>query len=106
MIFSTRLIYLQTCDIMGAVAPYAARNNITHLSVVSSRQRSYDRLRCEKRNLLDWRDFVMTSLEMRNLIFEALAEKNPEKTEFEGKRTLFLFKYEDGIMESLSTKEN
>ena len=33
---------------MGAVAPYAARNNITHLSVVSSRQRSYDRRRCEK----------------------------------------------------------
>ena len=31
----------------GAVAPYAARNNITHLSVVSSRQRSYDWLRCE-----------------------------------------------------------
>ena len=25
---------------MGVVAPYAARNNITHLSVVSSRQRS------------------------------------------------------------------
>ena len=49
MIFSTRLIYLQTCDIMGAVAPYAARNNITHLSVVSSRQRSYDRRRCEKK---------------------------------------------------------
>lgn len=30
---------MQTCDILGAVAPYAARNNITHLSVVSSRQR-------------------------------------------------------------------
>ena len=44
---------MQTCDILGAVAPYAARNNITHLSVVSSRQRSRnqgvgDRLRCEK----------------------------------------------------------
>ena len=26
-----RLIYLQTCDIMGAVAPYAARNNHTPL---------------------------------------------------------------------------
>ena len=23
------------CDILGAVAPYAARNNITHLSVVN-----------------------------------------------------------------------
>ena len=38
---------MQTCDILGAVAPYAARI-ITHLFVVSSRQRSYDRLRCEK----------------------------------------------------------
>ena len=27
----TRLIYLQTCDILGAVAPYAARNNHTPL---------------------------------------------------------------------------
>ena len=42
-----RLIYLQTCDILGADAPYAALI-ITHLSVVSSRQRSYDRLRCEE----------------------------------------------------------
>ena len=31
----------------GAVAPYAAQI-FTHLSVVSSRQRSYDRLRCEE----------------------------------------------------------
>ena len=31
---------LDTYDIMGAVAPYAARNNIIHLSVASSRQRS------------------------------------------------------------------
>lgn len=38
----------ENCDILGAVAPCAARNNITHLSVVSSRQRSYDRRRCEK----------------------------------------------------------
>ena len=38
---------MQICDILGAVAPYAARI-ITHLFVVSSRQRSYDRLRCEK----------------------------------------------------------
>ena len=44
---STRLIYLQTCDTLRAVALYAARNSITHLSVVSSRQRSYDRRRCE-----------------------------------------------------------
>ena len=44
-----RLIYLQTCDIMEAVASYAAHNNITHLSVVSSRQRSYGRRRCEKK---------------------------------------------------------
>ena len=42
----TRLIYLQTCDILGAVAPYAART-ITHLFMVSSRQRSYNRRRCE-----------------------------------------------------------
>ena len=27
----TRLIYLQTCDILGAVAPCAARNNHTPL---------------------------------------------------------------------------
>ena len=30
---------MQTCDIMGAVAPYAARN-FAHLSAVSSRQHS------------------------------------------------------------------
>ena len=34
------------------VAPYAALI-ITHLSVVGSRQRSYDRLRCEKENRLE-----------------------------------------------------
>jgi len=34
----------------GAVAPYAARMN-QHLSVVSSRQRSYDWLRCEDATL-------------------------------------------------------
>ena len=28
---STRLIYLWTCDILGAVAPYAARDNHTPL---------------------------------------------------------------------------
>ena len=33
------------CDILGAEAPYAARN-FAHLYVVSSRQRSYGRLRC------------------------------------------------------------
>lgn len=33
-----RLIYLQICDILGAVAPYVALI-ITHLFVVSSRQR-------------------------------------------------------------------
>ena len=38
---------------MGAEAPCAARNNITHLSVVSSRQRSYGRRRCEK-NYYSW----------------------------------------------------
>ena len=42
---------MQTCDILVAVVAYTARNNITHLSVVSSRQRSYDRRRCEN-NLL------------------------------------------------------
>ena len=45
------LIYLQTCDILGVDAPYAALI-ITHLSVVSSRQRSMnqgfdDRQRCD-----------------------------------------------------------
>ena len=44
---------MQICDILGADAPYAVRI-ITHLSVVSSRQRSKnqgfnDRQRCEKR---------------------------------------------------------
>ena len=38
---------MQTCDILGAVAPYAARI-ITHLFVVSSRQRSYGRRRCDE----------------------------------------------------------
>lgn len=42
-----RLIYLQTCDITGAIAPYAARN-FAHLSVVSCRQRSYGQRRCEE----------------------------------------------------------
>ena len=36
----------ETTWIVGAEAPYAARN-FAHLSVVSSRQRSYDRRRCE-----------------------------------------------------------
>ena len=44
----TRLIYLQTCDILGAVALPALLVIITHLFVVSSRQRSYVRLRCDK----------------------------------------------------------
>ena len=49
-----RLIYLQTCDILGAIAPYAALI-ITHLSVVSSRQQSKnqgfgDRLRCDAKD--------------------------------------------------------
>ena len=86
-----RLIYLQTCDIMGAVAPYAARNNHTPLRGEQQATIYYDRRRCEKRNLLDWRDFVMTSLEMRNLIFEALAEKNPEKTPW--KKTFEMYGY-------------
>ena len=48
------LISTSSPGILGAVAPYAARTNqksfwlITYLSVVSSRQRSYDRLRCEE----------------------------------------------------------
>ncbi len=43
----TRLIYLQTCDILGAVALPALLVIITHLFVVSSRQQSYNRRRCE-----------------------------------------------------------
>ena len=35
----TRLIYLKICDKLGKVVPYATLI-ITHLSVVSSRQRS------------------------------------------------------------------
>ena len=38
----TRLIYLQTCDILEIASSLRCsnKNNITHLSVVSSRQRS------------------------------------------------------------------
>ena len=43
----TRLTCSLICDILGAVAPYAALI-ITHIFVVSSRQRSYGRLRCEE----------------------------------------------------------
>ena len=44
-----RLIYLQTCDIMGAVAPYAARNNHTPLRGEQQATIYYDRRRCEKK---------------------------------------------------------
>ena len=51
---------------------------------------------------------VFTAKKARKLLKEGyqLVDIKPDKTDFEGKRTLFLFKYEDGIMESLSTKEN
>ena len=43
-----RLIYLQTCDIMGAVAPYVARNNHTPLRGEQQATIYYDWRRCEK----------------------------------------------------------
>ena len=51
---------------------------------------------------------VFTAKKERKLLKEGyqIVDIKPDKTDFEGKRTLFLFKYEDGIMESLSTKEN
>ncbi len=51
---------------------------------------------------------VFTAKKARKLLKEGftIVDIKPDKTDFEGKRTLFLFKYEDGIMESLSTKEN
>ena len=51
---------------------------------------------------------VFTAKKARELLREGftIVDIKPDKTDFEGKRTLFLFKYEDGIMESLSTKEN
>ena len=51
---------------------------------------------------------VFTAKVARKLLREGftIVDIKPDKTDFEGKRTLFLFKYEDGIMESLSTKEN
>ena len=51
---------------------------------------------------------VFTAKKARKLLKEGyqIADIKPDKTDFEGKRTLFLFKYEDGIMESLSSKEN
>ena len=51
---------------------------------------------------------VFTAKKARKLLREGyqIVDIKPDKTDFEGKRTLFLFKYEDGIMESLSTKEN
>ena len=51
---------------------------------------------------------VFTANKARKLLKEGftIVDIKPDKTDFEGKRTLFLFKYEDGIMESLSTKEN
>ena len=60
----TRLIYLQTCDILGAVAPYAART-ITHLFMVSSRQRSYNRRRCE--NNLSFIVFIWNLAELHKV---------------------------------------
>ena len=51
---------------------------------------------------------VFTAKKARKLLKEGyqIVDIKPDKTDFEGKRTLFLFKYENGIMESLSTKEN
>ena len=51
---------------------------------------------------------VFTAKKARKLLKEGyqIVDIKPDKTDFEGKRTLFLFRYEDGIMESLSTKEN
>lgn len=51
---------------------------------------------------------VFTAKKARKLLKGGyqIVDIKPDKTDFEGKRTLFLFKYEDGIMESLSTKEN
>ena len=51
---------------------------------------------------------VFTAKKARKLLKEGytIVDIKPDKTDFEGKRTLFLFKYEDGIMESLSSKEN
>ena len=51
---------------------------------------------------------VFTAKKARKLLKEGyqIVDIKPDKTDFEGKRTLFLVKYEDGIMESLSTKEN
>ena len=51
---------------------------------------------------------VFTAKKARKLLKEGyqIVDIKPDKTDFEGKRTLFLFKYEDGIMESLSKKKN
>ena len=51
---------------------------------------------------------VFTAKKARKLLKEGyqIVDIKSDKTDFEGKRTLFLFKYEDGIMESLSSKEN
>ena len=38
---------MQTCDIMGAVAPYAARNNHTPLRGEQQATIYYDRRRCD-----------------------------------------------------------
>ena len=51
---------------------------------------------------------VFTAKKARKLLKEGftIEDIKPDKTDFDGKRTLFLFKYEDGIMEHLSSKEN
>ena len=51
---------------------------------------------------------VFTAKKARKLLKEGyqIVDIKPDKTDFDGKRTLFLFKYEDGIMKSLSSKEN
>lgn len=51
---------------------------------------------------------VFTAKKARKLLKEGftIVDIKPDKTDFDGKRTLFLFKYEDGIMEHLSSKEN
>lgn len=80
----TRLIYLQTCDILGAIAPYAALI-ITHLSVVSSRQRSYGRLRCEND----------TKIKARNKnILRLVVKKSPT-----GESTHYFFHSQDDKVE-------
>lgn len=69
----------------GAVAPYAAQI-FTHLSVVSSRQRSYDRLRCKEVTLGRGKGWFSSVEAWKRFLWRTVYAKKDVKNEARRKR--------------------